>query len=254
MNQFDRLETMAQRLIEGAFSRLFHTQLHPADLARHLAHAIENGYQEGSQNGEPSVPNVYHVTLSPADYDKMIAGSTVEAETARLRNYLIRLIQEVDGQSTGIIQVTLDQSAAVRPGKVRINSRYTNGNGTKPRTKTKEAFQIVDDKARRWLLHIDGQQIALGEPVFRIGRALDNDIVLSDQTVSRYHAQLRWRDGRYHLHPPVSPDIITEQEKTIRLDSPTTVNAQSVTHYPLSHDDTIKLGSTVLHVVIQSDP
>ena len=37
MNQFDRLETIAQRLIEGIFSRLFHTQLHPADLARHLA-------------------------------------------------------------------------------------------------------------------------------------------------------------------------------------------------------------------------
>ena len=112
---------------------------------------------------------------------------------------------------------------------------------------------MVEDKARRWLLRIGVQEVPLGEPVLRIGRALDNDIVLSDQTVSRYHAQLRWRDGCYHLYPPVSPDVITEQEKTIRLDSPTTVNAQSVTHCPLSHGDMVTLGSTVMHVVVQSD-
>lgn len=255
MNQFDRLETVAQRLIEGGFARLFQTELHPADLAHHLARAIENGPQKTDQTGTRLVPNSYRVTLNPDDYTKLVSESTIEAETARLRRYLMRLIREVNCRPAGSIQVTLDQSKTVRLGKVSINSHYTNGSDVKSRTKTKETFQVVEDKADQWWLGYDGRQIQLGQPVLRIGRALDNDIVLSDdQTVSRYHAQLRWRDGCYHLHPPILPKIITEQEATIRLDTPTRVNTQPITQAPLKHGDVITLGSTNLRVVVQSNP
>jgi pSer/pThr/pTyr-binding forkhead associated (FHA) protein len=33
--------------------------------------------------------------------------------------------------------------------------------------------------------------------VLNVGRALDNEIVLEDGTVSAHHAQLRWEDGRW---------------------------------------------------------
>lgn len=254
MNQFDRLEIIAQRLIEGAFSRLFQTQLHPADLARRLARAVDDDHQEAIRNGLQLLPNFYRVTLSPGDYAKLVSGSTVEAETARLRRYLIRLIEEVNGRPVGPIEVTLDRSSAVRPGKVRVNSRHANGNGSKSRTKTEEAYRVIEEKAGRWRLRYNATEIQLGEPVLRIGRALDNDIVLNDQTVSRYHAQLRWRGDKYYLYPPVPSGVVTEQKEMAHFLPPTFVNARPEFRCPLKDGDVITLGDTVLRMIVQSNP
>lgn len=254
MNQFDRLETIAQRLIEGAFSRLFHTQLHPADLARHLAVAVEAEQPETGQAESDYIPNYYGITLNPGDYSQLVAGSSVEAEVIRLRNYLTWLIQEADYQPAGPIHVTLDQSDGVRPGKIKIKTRYVNGNGSKHRTKTKEAFFVATNNAGQWRLQFNDQVVSLGEPVIRIGRALDNDVILGDQTVSRYHAQLRWRNGVYHLYPPVPSEVVGEQEKTLRLNPHTTVNAEATIQCALKHGDILTFGSTVLHIVVQDNP
>ena len=253
MNQFDRLETIAQRLIEGIFSRLFHTQLHPADLARHLAVAVETEQPEVSQTESAHIPNYYDITLNPGDYSQLVAGSSVEAEVIRLRNYLTWLIQEANYQPVGPIRVMLEKSDAVRPGKVKIKTRYVNGNDGKHRTKTKEAFFVVTHNAGQWALQFDDQTVSLGEPVIRIGRALDNDVILGDQTVSRYHAQLRWRNGIYHLYPPVQPEVVSEQEKTLRLNPHTTVNAEATAQCALKHGDVLTFGSTVLHIIVQDN-
>jgi pSer/pThr/pTyr-binding forkhead associated (FHA) protein len=49
-------------------------------------------------------------------------------------------------------------------------------------------------------LIIRGQRtFDLQQSLTRIGRALDNDLILEDNRVSRYHAQLRYRYHRYIL-------------------------------------------------------
>ena len=78
MNQLDRLETLAQRLIEGTFNRFFQTQLHPADVVHHLAVAIEQGRQSSAN----VVPNIYQIVLNPADYNKLTAGSSHQTEVS----------------------------------------------------------------------------------------------------------------------------------------------------------------------------
>ncbi len=165
MNQLDRLEALAQGLIEGTFNRLFQTQLRPA---------------------EASV----------------------------------------------------------------INGR--------DRTETKEVLALdARHIARRWVLQLDARQLRLGEPVINIGRALDNDVILSDPTVSRYHAQLRWREGCYHLCPPAVEDGLTGQQlngtQRMGRSTPwTTVNQRSVIRHPLASSDVIVLGRTVLNVTVES--
>ena len=76
----------------------------------------------------------------------------------------------------------------------------------KERTQTKEALRLAtgSQRASRWTLHIESRRLSLGEPVINIGRALDNDVILDDSTVSRHHAQLRWRQGQYFIYPPDS--------------------------------------------------
>jgi pSer/pThr/pTyr-binding forkhead associated (FHA) protein len=46
----------------------------------------------------------------------------------------------------------------------------------------------------------NGQIFPIVQPVTRIGRKLDNDFVVQDPLVSRYHAEIRLEDGEYVLH------------------------------------------------------
>ena len=169
MNKFDRLENLAQRLIEGAFNRLFRAE-------------TEHG----------SSPAALPPGESPGDHV----------------------------------------------------------------TETREVLSLnLPNAAARWRLQLVERQFELGEPVIAIGRAPDNDIILGDPTVSRYHAQLRWREGRYHLCPPAPAGGDNGQGATrgTGLRQPhTTVNHRAVAETPLSPGDIIRLGHTVLKVIVES--
>lgn len=49
-------------------------------------------------------------------------------------------------------------------------------------------------------LVINNQIYPISELVITIGRKLDNDVVIQDPLVSRYHAEIRREDGQYFLH------------------------------------------------------
>jgi pSer/pThr/pTyr-binding forkhead associated (FHA) protein len=49
-------------------------------------------------------------------------------------------------------------------------------------------------------LIINRQMIPLEKRVTRLGRQLDNDVVLHDESISRFHAEIRYEDGKYILY------------------------------------------------------
>ena len=48
-------------------------------------------------------------------------------------------------------------------------------------------------------LIVNRQMIPLEKPVIHIGRQLENDIVFHEEFVSRFHAEIRFADGKYVL-------------------------------------------------------
>lgn len=116
-----------------------------------------------------------------------------------------------------------------------------------PETKEVLRLYVGLEEARRWALQLEGRRVALGEPVLSVGRALDNDIVLSDSTASRYHAQLRWRDGRYLLYPP---DTSLRQPATSVPHTLLNGHPVGSDPAPLSSGDTLTLGNTEILVVV----
>src|SRR5271157_4657756 len=48
-------------------------------------------------------------------------------------------------------------------------------------------------------LIVNRQMIPLEKPVIRIGRQLENDIVLHEEFVSRFHAEIHFEEGKYVL-------------------------------------------------------
>jgi pSer/pThr/pTyr-binding forkhead associated (FHA) protein len=49
-------------------------------------------------------------------------------------------------------------------------------------------------------LIINRQMIPLEKKVTRLGRQLDNDVVLHEESISRLHAEIRYEDGKYVLY------------------------------------------------------
>lgn len=129
---------------------------------------------------------------------------------------------------------------------------------TEKLTETREALSLgVNHLASQWLLQLDDRQVRLGDPVLTIGRAMDNDIILNDPTVSRYHAQLRWREGSYHLYPPAVAPLekgefsVSDRDNHPKLSAPhTTVNRRPVIQHALHPGDVINLGQTTLKVLL----
>jgi len=112
--------------------------------------------------------------------------------------------------------------------------------------------------ATGWLLEVGARRLQLGEPVISLGRALDNDVILDDPTVSRYHAQLRWRGERYYLCPPAGAPRPVGHPSAVHpwpAVSPELLAASQapVIERPLASGDVIQLGQTVIRVLTTPD-
>ncbi|MBN1992581.1 MAG: DUF3662 domain-containing protein [Anaerolineae bacterium] len=125
MNQLDRLERLAQRLIEKPFQRLFQTRLHPADLADHLTMVVA-----ACRDGADSrlIPNHYQIIINPLDYPALVDGAGDRAIMADLVNHLTGLAAEGNCQFQGSLQVSLVQSESVPPGRVEVRTGHTGHN------------------------------------------------------------------------------------------------------------------------------
>ncbi len=112
-----------------------------------------------------------------------------------------------------ICQIDDDTPAEMVPERLRRNSLLTSLPGTEPRL----IVLVEGEPARRYLLQGD---------TTRIGRAEDNDIVLSDDTVDRHHAvvtrvagafELKDVDGKsktvIHSSPITAPVILKSGER-----------------------------------------
>ena len=74
------------------------------------------------------------------------------------------------------------------------------------------------------------QIIPLEKAITRLGRQLDNDIVFNEEFVSRFHAEIRFEEGKYVLY---------DNEST----SGTFVNSQKIDSCVLNSGDLISLAS-----------
>ena len=89
-------------------------------------------------------------------------------------------------------------------------------------------------------LAIDKQLFPLNKRTTRIGRHVENDLIISDPLVSRWHAEVRFEEGAFVIY-----DMKTK--------SGTEVNNERVSRCVLKSGDTIKLANTPLLFIDRSD-
>ncbi|MGH2593017.1 MAG: FhaA domain-containing protein [Anaerolineae bacterium] len=203
MNQLARFESLIEQLVEGTFGRLFSGTLQPMEVAHALARALED-YQVTDEQGRRFAPNVFWVYLHPADYDALrLAQPSLPEDLARSVDELAERADLLMPERPVVEIVAADQIPRAR---VSVAAQYvaqeTTPIGPTQEIAADEIRQAISNVQRiQSFLILDGKRhIPLNRPVMTLGRALDNDLVIDDTRVSRRHAQLRLRGGRYVLY------------------------------------------------------
>ena len=224
-----QFETLAQQLVEGSFRRLFGDQLEPMEVAVRLARAMEDSLQ----GGQPA--DFYEVKLHPDDMALLLTKNPDLAE--ELAAYLARLAQQA-GLALSWPQVTLTADPATRQRHVRV--QVAHGQGPREQTTQVHALDVAQTEILAALRELDAflivagrQHVPLDRPLLTLGRHIDNDIVLDSPLVSRFHAQIRWRYGRFILHD------LSQRGRTA-------VNNSPVREVALQAGDVIALSDTLI--------
>lgn len=206
MNRIARFEALAERLVEGTFARLFAGYIHPLEVATHLARAMEDN-QAHTPNGTALAPTHYWVYLHPQDFGPLVARRPTLPE--ELVGHIVELARQAGLTLSTAPHVFVEPLLDVAPHSVRVEARWqppTEGEGSATREMREEEQHTIQAAANeeprgRPFFIIEGRRLVeLNQPVVNIGRSLDNDIILEDPRVSRHHAQLRRRYGRYILY------------------------------------------------------
>ena len=227
MNPLKSLETTITSLVEGAFGRLFRSEVRPMELARKLAREMDE--HRTASVSRVYAPNEYSVWLSPQDRARY---EGVEHEVIdELCGYLLEHArrEELILASPPLIVFHTDESLAL--GEFGIQARLVRPGGqsdersrpprpddlapcldapTRPgrRTWTDDDLQQLGEQgcgarrrrsdpsssrvaASRALLAVGGRRLIVPPGGGTIGRSRACDVVLDDAGVSRRHAEIR---------------------------------------------------------------
>jgi hypothetical protein len=197
-----RIESWLERAVEGGARAVFRQRLQPIELAKAAARAMQRERLVGPEGFE--VANAFTICLHPADLAEL-AGYRAGLEE-RIARYLTEFAEERGLVPVGEVTVSVVADPVVRRRMVRVDARMDDlyaGPSTRPAPPVSATEPLpriqrgssAPPSATALMLYLeDGRQVAMANGTLRIGRALDNDLVIADSRVSRYHAQIM-RDG-----------------------------------------------------------
>ena len=254
------IERFFERVFERPPARLFAPQLEPEYLQRELIRALET---ERQMHGRRTyVPTIYRIQLNNSDATTLAAQPSLADDLAeavrayaRGRGYVLggRPVVRFESSATldeGEVEVLADAKSVPTTDRRRPNGGYVAQPPPRPanapingarheigHTATYEAARASASRATV-VVHVPGRapwRIAVSSGRLRVGRALDNDLVLQDDRVSRHHGQLSVRFGTL-----VYVDLGSTNGSF--------VNGVRVTEIALGPSDVVQLGGSALTI------
>lgn len=211
LQQFER---RLERLVEGVFAKAFRGGLQPVELGRRLTREMDAQRTVGVRG--MIVPNAFLFALAPADLERFSSFSDAlvreladaAREHARSEGYVF----------VGPVEVALEADESLTPGMFLVSGTVREAAGGGP----------VGS-----LVLPDGARVKVGDSPLVIGRLAECDVVLSDDSVSRRHAEVTRRTGDIYV-------------RDLGSTNGTKVNGAGVRERRLLDGDEIRVGSTTL--------
>lgn len=217
MNSLRALETRIANFVEGAFGRLFRSEVRPIELAHKLAREMDE--HRTASVSRTYAPNEYSVWLSPQDRARYegVEHEVIEELCAYLLEHARR--EDLILASQPLISFHTDEDLSL--GEFGIQARLVRADGhseddpaAAPAIDAPAVAEHPDEhgqtmiysssarmrgpveqaRARRparALLSVGGKRLPVPPAGGVVGRSRDCDIVLEDTGVSRRHAELR---------------------------------------------------------------
>lgn len=206
-------ERRLERIVEGAFAKVFRSGLRPVELGRKLVREMDDRRTVGV-SGRLLAPNAFAFELSPDDHDQLaeMAGALKRELADAARDHA----RDEGYHFTGPVDVELAVDDTLRPGSFRVSGRY----------RESDSGSGVGS-----LILPTNERVPLGAFVVTVGRQPDSTIVLADPNVSRNHAEIRPDGDRF---------LLVDLGST----NGTRINNVRVTTHQLVDGDEITFGNT----------
>jgi hypothetical protein len=209
-----QFENRLERLVEGTLAKPFKSNLQPIEIGRKMTREMDLHRRVGVHG--LIAPNVFTVTLAPADVDRF--ANFIDALSRELAD-AAREHARIEGYSfLGPVDVQIYEGTRLRAGRFAV---------------TAEVVEGADGVSLAELILPDGERVSVGADPVVIGRLPECPIVLADPNVSRRHAEIR-RVG--------DTVVVTDLGST----NGTRVNGMPVREQDLASGDEINVGSTTI--------
>ncbi len=231
-----------EALIEGFFEEKLIGLFSEQALARIVTLAVARRFQAeiGQHDANLEQGLKFQIQLNPID--AAVLRPQWDLFAAQLSIELLNRAAELGQQLRQRPQLILfpDTSTARRNVQV-VKLGHIEFEATRTLTRqTKAAEDVETPPERQDFLIIEGSRhIPLTKQTITIGRQHDNQVVLDDTRVSRYHAQIQHRYRHWIL-------------RDLGSSLGTIVNGQHITEYVLQPGDVIQIGDTQLIYVKQA--
>lgn len=200
-----KFEGWLEGMFEGTFARVFRPRVQPAEIAKRLERSMESNTTVGV--GKVYAPNTYEVALNPREYEAFERyRSSLERE---MSSYLQDRARAANLTLMTRPVVKLEPNEKVRTGGVKVRSWLQDVDSEDMPQQIEYTQPIEISRSRRpqpqaATLTVaagpqSGKRYTLPPGRVRLGRGVDNDVVLEDPRVSRNHAELYLRGSEWYL-------------------------------------------------------
>lgn len=221
MGFLDSFEKKLERVVTGAFTKTFKSELQPVEIASAI---------RGEMDAKASIlsrdrilaPNTFTVHLGKADFERMSALG--EPLIAELTDLATRHAIKQGFQFGAALSIKMVEDSTLTLGQISVHS-------------------ASHKLAVEWTpaLEIDGQRHLLQKSRTTVGRDASADIPIADSGLSRTHFELLW-DGK------------NAGIRDLGSTNGTKVNGQAILEGPLAADSVIQAGRSefVFRVIARS--
>lgn len=179
MGVLDRFERGVERAVNGAFARVFKSEVQPIELASALRREADTSAAVVSRD-RTLAPNAFVIELGPSDHDRIQHWDDTLAE--ELADTLTDHARQQRYAFAGPVSVRFQRDETLDTGVFRVRSARVKGKVAPATGATASPEHPV--------LDVDGRRYQLASAVTVLGRGSEADLVIDDPGVSRRHAEI----------------------------------------------------------------